>query len=55
MDQVLPFEWGVANNEYFRGLGANVTFETYPDAHTVSLKNHQDFTKWLLDSLKENK
>ncbi|WP_342431420.1 alpha/beta hydrolase [Neobacillus sp. FSL H8-0543] len=53
MDQVLPFEWGVANNEYFLGLGANVSFETYPDGHTVSLKNHQDFTKWLLDSLEK--
>jgi phospholipase/carboxylesterase len=48
MDQVLPFEWGIANEEYFRGLGAEVTFKTYPEGHTVSLRNLQDFTNWLL-------
>ncbi|MDN3016267.1 esterase [Paenibacillus sp. BSR1-1] len=47
MDQVLPFEWGVANNEYFRELGANVTFKTYQEGHSVSLQNQQDFMKWL--------
>lgn len=50
MDQVLPYEWGVANEEYFRGLGSNVTFKTYQEGHTVSLKNKQDFTKWLIDN-----
>jgi phospholipase/carboxylesterase len=48
MDQVLPFEWGIANEEYFRGLGAKVAFQTYPEGHTVSLRNLQDFTNWLL-------
>ena len=48
MDQVLPFEWGIANEEYFRGLGAKVTFQTYREGHTVSLRNLQDFTNWLL-------
>jgi phospholipase/carboxylesterase len=52
MDQVLPFEWGVANNEYFRQLGAKVTFNTYPEGHTVSLQNLQDFTNWLLQDIK---
>jgi phospholipase/carboxylesterase len=51
MDQVLPFEWGLANNEYFQGLGATVTFKTYQEGHTVSLQNLQDYMKWLLDSL----
>ncbi|WML42381.1 esterase [Neobacillus sp. OS1-2] len=51
MDQVLPFEWGVANHEYFRGLGAEVTFNTYQEGHTVSLKNHQDFINWLFKQL----
>jgi phospholipase/carboxylesterase len=48
IDQVLPFEWGIANEEYFRGLGAKVAFQTYPEGHTVSLRNLQDFTNWLL-------
>lgn len=50
-DQVLPFEWGKANNEYFKQLGANVTFKTYPEGHTVSQQNYEDFTKWLLNRL----
>lgn len=49
MDQILPFEWGAANEKYFRELGAAVTFQTYPEGHTVSSKNQQDFVKWLLD------
>jgi phospholipase/carboxylesterase len=53
MDQVLPFEWGVANNEYFQGLGATVTFKTYQEGHTVSLQNHNDYRKWLLDSVEK--
>ncbi len=53
MDQVLPYEWGVANNEYFHELGANVTFKTYQEGHTVSLQNFHDYTKWLLDSLEK--
>lgn len=55
MDQVLPFEWGVANNEYFEGLGANVTFNAYQEGHTVSLQNFQDYMKWLLNSLEKQK
>jgi phospholipase/carboxylesterase len=53
MDQVLPFEWGVANDEYFRKLGANVTFRTYPVGHTVSAENHQDFISWLSEHLEK--
>lgn len=53
MDQVLPFEWGIANKEYFHGLGANVTFRTYPESHTVSIENHHDFINWLLNDLKK--
>jgi phospholipase/carboxylesterase len=53
MDQVLPYEWGVANNEYFKGLGANVTFNTYHEGHSVSLQNYNDYMNWILDSLKK--
>ena len=51
MDQVLPFEWGVANDEYFRKLGANVTFQTYPEGHYISGQNHQDFIRWISEQL----
>lgn len=51
MDQVLPYEWGLANTEYFLALGASVTFKTYQVGHTVSLDNYRDYLKWLLDSL----
>lgn len=50
-DQVLPFEWGVANSDYFQALGASVTFRTYQEGHTVSLQNLQDYRNWLLQSL----
>ena len=53
MDQILPLEWGKANNELFNKLGAAVTFETYPEGHTVSHKNHHDFKNWLLSDLEK--
>lgn len=53
MDQVLPFDWGVANYEYFRKLGANVTFRTYPEGHTVSIENHQDFIRWISEQIEK--
>lgn len=53
MDQILPFEWGIANNDLFNKLGAAVTFKTYPEGHTVSPKNHHDFTKWLLSDVEK--
>ncbi|MGG3467024.1 esterase [Neobacillus pocheonensis] len=53
MDQVLPFDWGVANNKYYRELGANVTFKTYQEGHTVSLQNQHDFMTWLMDQVKK--
>jgi phospholipase/carboxylesterase len=51
LDQVLPYEWGVANDEYFKELGATVTFKSYQVGHTVSMQNLQDYLNWLQDSL----
>ncbi|MCQ6274497.1 dienelactone hydrolase family protein [Bacillus sp. V3B] len=51
MDQILPYQWGVQAQEYFKQLGANVSFQTYQEGHTVSLQNQQDFKKWILDRL----
>jgi phospholipase/carboxylesterase len=53
MDQVLPFEWGTQNVEYFNQLGIPVTFKTYPEGHTVSYENLQDFQLWLMNDLKK--
>jgi len=53
LDQVLPFDWGVANNEYFSGLGADVTFKTYQEGHTVSMDNHRDFMNWLMEKVEK--
>ena len=53
MDQVLPFDWGLANNEYFSSLGANVTFKTYKEGHTVSLDNHRDFMNWIMEKVEK--
>ncbi|MFJ8067007.1 alpha/beta hydrolase [Psychrobacillus sp. NPDC096426] len=47
LDNKLPFEWGVASKDYFTGLGANVTFKSYPVAHGVSAENHQDLVAFL--------
>ncbi|MFZ7945862.1 alpha/beta hydrolase [Neobacillus sp. 19] len=51
-DQVLPYEWGKENVEYFTKLGVPVTFKSYPEGHTVSEKNLQDFQSWILKDLR---
>lgn len=50
-DQVLPYEWGKENVEYFTQLGVPVTFKSYPEGHTVSEQNHQDFHSWIINDL----
>lgn len=50
-DQVLPYEWGKANGEFFTKLGIPVTFKSYPEGHTVSRENLQDFKSWVLRDL----
>lgn len=50
-DQVLPYEWGSANVEHFTQLEVPVTFKSYPEGHTVSRTNLQDFESWILEDL----
>ncbi|MGG3564817.1 alpha/beta fold hydrolase [Neobacillus rhizosphaerae] len=50
-DQVLPFEWGKENVDYFTELGVPVTFKAYLEGHTVTEKNLQDFQSWILNDL----
>ncbi|WP_379968797.1 alpha/beta hydrolase [Ectobacillus sp. sgz5001026] len=53
MDQVLPYEWGTENVEYFKKLGIPVTFKTYPEGHSVSYENLQDFQQWIINDVKK--
>lgn len=50
LDHILPYEWGVAAKEYYQNLGAAVSLHSYQEGHTVSLKNQQDFMKWLRET-----
>lgn len=53
VDGILPYEWGVEAQEYFKELNANVSFHSYPEGHSVSVQNQQDFKKWIQDQLKQ--
>jgi len=53
-DNILPYQWGIENNEYFTSLNAQVTFKTYQVGHTVSLENKRDFTSWLIEELNKD-
>lgn len=55
VDQILPYEWGVEAQEYFKQLGADVTFCSYKEPHTVSLQNQQDFIQWILEKIGNDK
>lgn len=50
-DYVYPIQWGVASSEYFKELGAEVTFKTYPDGHGVTPDNMQDLLAFISESL----
>ncbi len=51
-DPILPYQWGVAAQEYFNHMHAAVSFYSYQEGHTVSLENRKDFKLWLLKDLK---
>lgn len=46
-DQVLPFEWGVDAEAFYKQQGATSIFTSYPEGHTVSNENYNDFTMWF--------
>lgn len=50
-DQVLPYEWGKENVDYFTKLGVPTTFKSYQEGHTVSEKNLQDSKLWILNDI----
>lgn len=53
MDQILPYEWGVAAQDYFKNKNAEVTFQSYQEGHSVSLQNQQDLKEWIFDHIKK--
>lgn len=53
LDQMLPFEWGIENKEFFEKLNIPLTFKSYPEGHTVSGKNLHDLQQWLLNDLQK--
>jgi len=53
LDNMLPFEWGVASKDYFTEQGANVTFKSYPIAHGVAAENHRDLLAFLNENIGE--
>lgn len=53
LDNMLPFEWGVASKDYFTEQGANVAFKSYPIAHSVAAENHRDLLAFLNENIVE--
>jgi phospholipase/carboxylesterase len=51
MDGVLPYQWGVEAQAYFKKFHADVTFHSYPEGHSVSIQNQQDLINWIQDHL----
>jgi len=50
-DPVLPFEWGVEAEEFYRDHGAATTFKAYRAPHTVTMDNYHDLRAWLSERL----
>lgn len=50
-DPVLPFEWGVQAEKFYREHGAASTFKAYRAPHTVTMDNVQDLRAWLSERL----
>ena len=48
-DQVLPYEWGHEAERFLNQHGAASTFRSYPEGHTVSQENYNDFTTWFMN------
>lgn len=46
-DYIIPPQWGAESRDYFKSLGANVTFKTYSDGHGVTPENRQDLVEFL--------
>lgn len=50
-DYVYPIQWGIASSDYFKELGAKVTFKTYADGHGVTPENMNDLLAFISEGL----
>ena len=51
------YEWGLEAEAFYKQHGAASTFRSYPEGHTVSQENYNDFTdlvQKLIKSMNEN-
>ena len=46
-DMVVPYQWGEESSEYFKSLGADVTFKSYTSGHFVTLENVKDLIEFI--------
>lgn len=42
-----PFKWGEGSAAFFKDLGADVTFKSYPDGHGVNAENLNDLVAFI--------
>ncbi|MFC4410252.1 alpha/beta hydrolase [Chungangia koreensis] len=50
-DPVLPFEWGVEAEKFYKQHGASTNFKSYSAPHTVTMDNVHDLRSWLSERL----
>ena len=50
-DNVVPLARGQQSCELLRSLGYDVSWHTYPMAHSVAMEEIQDLNAWLLKVL----
>jgi phospholipase/carboxylesterase len=46
-DPVVPYQLGKESSEYFKSIGADVTFKSYTSGHFVKLENRDDLVKFV--------
>lgn len=50
-DMVVPYQLGEATRDYFKSLGADITFQSYDSGHFVTLENKNDLVKFIKEEL----
>ena len=46
-DPVVPYQLGKESSEYFKSIGADVTFKSYTSGHFVTLENRDDLVEFI--------
>ncbi|KGR74572.1 alpha/beta hydrolase [Ureibacillus sinduriensis] len=50
-DYDFPIQWAQSSKEYFKEIGVQVTFKTYPDGHGVTPENLGDMVGFIAENL----